>query len=122
MPGGGRGSGSIHPEEGYSSWWNESGQSENEWTNAGQWFGNADIGTQPYIGNDTNPFEYAKYLNDLERQATKEANEQALANARETNAFNALEAEKIVLGNITKIRALWPLNRLKRPPIVNGKK
>ena len=47
-----------------------------------------------YNGSKLDAYEYAEYLNMLEREATKEANELALSNARETNEFNAREAEK----------------------------
>ena len=93
MSSGGRGSGTIHPEEGYTSWWNgnENGN-ENPWSNAGQWFDESPFMT--YTGKDTDPYAYASYVNQLEREATKEANEFALSTARETNQFNALEAAK----------------------------
>lgn len=82
------------PDQPIGSDWGETGQDNefNPWKFNG-WTNNAG-GDLNYYGDSSDAFEYAEFINQLERQATKEANELALSNARETNAFNALEAEK----------------------------
>lgn len=89
------GNGTPQPNPPLGSDWGETEQGSNEfnpWAFNG-WSNNAG-NDMNYYGGAIDAFEYAEFTNQLERQATKEANEQALANARETNAFNALEAEK----------------------------
>lgn len=63
-----------------------------------EWLGfkplNEDDGeVENYDEGALNTFAYADYLNELEKEATKEANEFALSSAREANRFASEEAQ-----------------------------